>query len=421
MRYHYQRPNRRRTSRSRGVRVGGTRRDHPGAEGSEGRERNPFEDIMNIVHHREAPTTWTLSRDRSVSPTESTHSAQSAHSSLSAESIQSESIEFSRYGRYGQYGRYARGNRSGDTAYWSNYRSLSMETKFKYHYNLLLWMRWPSQYDRIWHDAAISAMLTTLWCVANMALWGWRSHGERERVLHDLMLFLFAMLMIHKDLILCNGQSCMPMLLLLLFAVRMLIEFVVHFELSLHGVNGMAILCILLFTASRFVFGCWTPMDRHEVHWNLMRCHFFYRGDFVRWSCFAMYCWFSSLMILELMDALCIETNIDVHSKQPSPCNAPKIKFVSCDAIIVLYGGITLFLWNRLQKLDMRRFRESGSLYLYYDLSVDCHALKESLLFAVVFIAVYGLRETLLTDFVVKKTVLPFTVIAVLIFNFLVR
>eukprot|EP01084_Bolivina_argentea_P117128 208062_1 len=85
------------------------------------------------------------------------------------------------------------------------------EQKFKYHYNLLVYMRSPSQHYKISTDAKISALFISIWCIVNMIGYGMLTinKSEKERIFNNLILFLFTTLMIHKDLILCNGQSCM--------------------------------------------------------------------------------------------------------------------------------------------------------------------------------------------------------------------
>ena len=246
--------------------------------------------------------------------------------------------------------------------------------------------------------------------------------------------------MTHKDLILCNGQSCLPILLLFNFTVRQCIEFVINFSLTWNSINIAIILCMLIFTTTRFIFGFFDgnnstddteqgKTQKYDIHWNLMRCHFFYRGDKIRWCSFLIYSWFSSLMILELMDSLCLG-RFDVDNswklreeilRQSSLCGIKRIKFITCDTVIVIYCVMVLSVWNRLKRIDMRYFRQYRTMYLYYDLCVDQMGIKEVFVFIGMFLLTFALCETWLQDMIIKKTVLPFTVIIVLIINFLMR
>ena len=84
-------------------------------------------------------------------------------------------------------------------------------------------------------------------------------------------------------------------------------------------------------------------------------------------------------------------------------------------------GVLVLSLWRKLQCIDMQYFRQHQSMNLYYELSVENHMFKEWFLALFIFLSAYILCETFLINLVVKRTVLPISVIIVLIFNFAVR
>ena len=128
---------------------------------------------------------------------------------------------------------------------------------------------------------------------------------ERQERFSNVLVFLIAVLVVHKDIILCNAQLCMPMLLLFNFTVRFSIQYVIKFELSWDAVNCAVILVLLWFVCSRFFFNIFDS-SKHDIHWNLMRCHFFYRGPLNRWMSYALYSWFNALMVLQLMDSVCL-------------------------------------------------------------------------------------------------------------------
>ena len=60
-------------------------------------------------------------------------------------------------------------------------------------------------------------------------------------------------------------------------------------------------------------------------------------------------------------------------------------------------------------------------MYLYYDLSVESHAVLEIFVFFGVFVLTFGLNETWMNDLVMKEMMVPFCVIIVQIINFLMR
>ena len=151
------------------------------------------------------------------------------------------------------------------------------QQKFNYHYNLLVYMRHPQQHQRIAYDAQISAAFISMWCIFNM-FFGFSANPslqliptnigdanpfsaqslnfermyQRQEIFNNLLVFLIAILVIHKDIILCNAQLCMPMLLLFNFTVRFSIQYVIKFELSWDSVNCAVILILLWFVCSRY-------------------------------------------------------------------------------------------------------------------------------------------------------------------------
>lgn len=172
-------------------------------------------------------------------------------------------------------------------------------------------------------------------------------------------------------------------------------------------------------------------------------------------------------MILQLMDSLCLGRFDEDFALQDTLCMVKKIKFVTCDTVIVVYGVLVLSLWRKLQVLwcftsiesswitfwlfgclhcisasiwnfsdavkawivcDLIQYFECIDSWcarymeytVYYDLSVKNHMFTEWFVAVFIFLGTYILCETFLTSLVVKKTILPFTVIVILIFNFLV-
>ncbi len=91
-----------------------------------------------------------------------------------------------------------------------------------------------------------------------------------------------------------------------------------------------------------------------------------------------------------------------------------RIKFIGCDMVIVIYSIMVIGIWNRLQQIDSRDLKPCK-------LGVSRHRVKELFVFIAMLVAVNSLCETFLTKLVVKKMMLPFTVVAILVVNFLMR
>eukprot|EP01083_Nonionella_stella_P059635 156017_1 len=310
------------------------------------------------------------------------------------------------------------------------------QQKFNYHYNLLVYMRHPQQHARIAYDAQISALCIAIWCIFNM-FFGFSAAPslqlipttigdadplsmaaqtlnieklyQRQEIFNNLLVFLIAILVIHKDIILCNAQLCMPMLLLFCFNIRFSIQYVIKFELSWDSVNIVCCLVLLWFMCCRFFFNIFKS-SKYDIHWNLMRCHFFYRGFYIRWISYLIYSWFNSLMVLQLMDSVCLSDG-QLKSKL---CQMHRIKFIGCDMVIVIYCIMVLGIWNRLQFVDAEQLKQ-------YKLSVKSHGVKELFVFIGMLVWCNFMCDTFLTKLVVKKMLLPFTVVVILVSNFLMR
>ena len=311
------------------------------------------------------------------------------------------------------------------------------QQKFNYHYNLLIYMRHPQQHSRTAYDAQISAAFISIWCIFNM-FFGFSVDPslqliptkvgnidplsmaaqtmnieklyQRQEIFNNLLVFLIAILVIHKDIILCNAQLCMPMLLLFNFTVRFTIQYVIKFELSWDSVNCAVILVILWFVNCRFFFNIFKS-TKYDIHWNLMRCHFFYRGCWIRWISYLIYSWFNSLMVLQLMDSVCL-SNGELKTKL---CHMHRIKFIGCDMVIVVYCIMVIGIWSKLQQVD------SSLNVKGYKLDVKGHGVKEIFIFVIMLIMTNFLCETYLSKLVIKKMMLPFTVVVILVTNFLMR
>ena len=286
--------------------------------------------------------------------------------------------------------------------------------KLRYQYNLLVSMQSNMEHMIISRDTTISAILITIWCMFNMFGFGLSSNitnkEDPEYLLYNLLLFLITILIIHKDLILCNGQSCLPLLLLFNFTIRMiiecLIEWIIHivfnqqFAMTFYGVNIGYILCVLLFSSQRFIFNLF---GRKDMFLKLMKCRLFYRGEYIRWTSFLMYCWFCSLMMVQLIDTVCMK-HLELFG------NAKNFGIIACDIMVFGYGTFVLWIWSQLKQ---------NTLECNYYLQVEGYTILEILLFIFVFILTFGLYESWLTELLVKK--MTFTVIIVLVINFLMR
>eukprot|EP01084_Bolivina_argentea_P221008 374438_1 len=307
------------------------------------------------------------------------------------------------------------------------YSSISAEQQqFNYHYNLLIYMRHPQQHARIAYDAQISAISISIWCIFNM-FFGFsitesdtennniqniETLYKRQEIFNNLLVFLIAVLVIHKDIILCNAQLCMPILLIFNFTIRFSIEFLIKLELSWYSVNCVIILLLLWFMCCRFFFNIFkSSTNNNDIHWNLMRCHFFYRGFYIRWISYLIYSWFNSLMVLQLMDSVCLNDG-ELKTKL---CNAHRMKFIGCDMVIVIYCIMVLGIWNRLQYVDTKYLKQ------YHKLKVTSHGVKELFIFIGVLVIANFLCEGYFTKLVVKKMLTPFTVVLILVSNFLIR
>ena len=316
------------------------------------------------------------------------------------------------------------------------------EQKFNYHYNLLVYMRHPAQHQPIAYDAQISGLFISIWCIFNMffgfssnpslqtiatntpsnqnvnvlSMAAYQSNVEkiyqRQEIFNNLLVFLIAVLVIHKDIILCNAQLCMPMLLLFNFTIRFTIELIMKFEASWDSVNCVVILVILWFICCRFFFNIFKS-SKYDIHWNLMRCHFFYRGGWIRWISYLIYSWFNALMVLQLMDSVCLTDN----SLKMKLCPKVRIQFIGCDMVIVIYCIMVLAIWNKLQQIDDEKLMIESKCKL----TVKSHGIKEIFIFIAMLIITNFLCETFLSKLVIKKMMLPFTVVVILIANFLMR
>eukprot|EP01083_Nonionella_stella_P059637 156020_1 len=152
-----------------------------------------------------------------------------------------------------------------------------------------------------------------------------------------------------------------------------------------------------------------TKQPKH--YWPLlMRCHFFYRGFYIRWISYLIYSWFNSLMVLQLMDSVCLSDG-QLKSKL---CQMHRIKFIGCDMVIVIYCIMVLGIWNRLQYVDAEQLKQ-------YKLSVKSHGVKELFVFIGILVLCNVMCDTFFTKLVVKKMLLPFTVVVILVSNFLMR
>ena len=91
-----------------------------------------------------------------------------------------------------------------------------------------------------------------------------------------------------------------------------------------------------------------------------------------------------------------------------------RMKFIGCDMVIVIYCIMVLGIWNRLQQVESRELKP-------YKLGVSSQGVKELFVFIAMLVMVNWLCETFLTKLVVKKMMLPFTVVVILVANFLMR
>ena len=147
-----------------------------------------------------------------------------------------------------------------------------------------------------------------------------------------------------------------------------------------------------------------------DIHWNLMRCHFFYRGFYIRWISYLIYAWFNALMVLQLMDSVCLSDG----KLQTKLCQMHRIKFIGCDMVIVVYCIMVLGIWNKLQSVNDEKLK-------LYKLNVPSHGVQEMFVFIGMLVMANFMCETFLSRLIVKKMLLPITVIVILVANFLLR
>ena len=303
------------------------------------------------------------------------------------------------------------------------------DAKFQYHYNLLRKIREPLYHNKIALHAKLSGAAISLWCIINMYLVAQcdtYKKSERDHIFNHLLLFLITMLIVHKDIILCNGQACLPLLCLFNFTIIGLMEYAVNLGKewqwdSKYGLNALVILLILLYSTQRFIFDFMgNPGGFGKdfyIEWNLMRCHLYYRGWKARWITFVSYSWWNSLMILQLMDNVCIK-NIFNNNENWEFFGMKRFKFISCDIAIVVYGVFVMWLWMRLKNVDIEW---ANTLYVNYKLNVKGYPIWEVAIFIAVFLGTFALSETVLAQLMVKQMLIPLTVVLVLVVNFLMR
>merc|ERR1712154_572895 len=139
-----------------------------------------------------------------------------------------------------------------------------------------------------------------------------------------------------------------------------------------------------------------------------MGSHLFYRGIWIRWISFVLYSWFSSLLILDMMDVLCVADGMEIPFRK-----GQRAVFVINDAVIVAFSVLVLWTWNWMKQIDLKQFKHSC-----YTLYVPEQLGMEIVVFLVVFVFTFGLCENQLSRLVVKNVVLPFGVVMVLFINF---
>ena len=232
--------------------------------------------------------------------------------------------------------------------------------------NLMVFMRDPKQHNIISYDAKVLATAIFIWCAINLLFLCFSADSEeiedinhsmkqREDSINKLILFLITILIVHKDVILCNGQSSLPLLLLFNFTVKMSFEFLLSFTMSLESMNTMLILLILSFCTQRFTMDLFSPNPNGlNVTRSLIRSHLFYRGPWIRWISFVLYSWFSSLLILDLMDVLCIAEGDHIPFGRDQ-----RAVFIINDAVIVGYSVICISVWNGMKAIDLKQFKHS--------------------------------------------------------------
>merc|ERR1711971_555945 len=165
-------------------------------------------------------------------------------------------------------------------------------------------------------------------------------------------------------------------------------QFLLTFTVSLEALNAMLILLIVAFVVQRFTMDWFSPKPMNlNITRCLIRSHLFYRGCWRRWASFILYSAFSSLLILDLMDVLCIADGdrIPFESDQ-------RAVFLFHDVVIMGFSVMVLSLWNTMKAIDFEQSKSSWTtLYVADELGT------EALVFMAVFMVVFGLYETWLS------------------------
>mgnify|MGYP006241778707 CR=1 FL=1 len=130
------------------------------------------------------------------------------------------------------------------------------------------------------------------------------------------------------------------------------------------------------------------------------------------------------------MDALCIhrfdeDTLINMGSTKTNKLvKTQRYEFLSCDIIIIVYCVTMISIWNKLKQIDIYNLRNMNinvPPQVINALMVNSFAIQEIFVFITIFILTFVLSEGVFTKLLMNKLIIPFTVIAVLILNFLMR
>eukprot|EP01084_Bolivina_argentea_P196015 336105_1 len=137
-----------------------------------------------------------------------------------------------------------------------------------------------------------------------------------------------------NDLSNCNGECGLSLIIISMFLVRKLMEFMYmkYYNNIIWNnilINDLIIYGLLMWMLCLFVF--------NEFYWNAIQERIFNRGNIRRMICYGIYFWFNAYLVMELMACLCVNENVYKD-------------YMSIHIIVIFgFGIIVTGLWFKLQ------------------------------------------------------------------------
>ena len=297
---------------------------------------------------------------------------------------------------------------------------LSIDFKDQYRRHLTLHLKRGPQYEKIYLEASISALIIVLWSGFNFYYLFAEINDIFQFDIEDapspveLVIYFYAIYGIWLNLVSCNGMASLIILILFNASMRMVFELIVDFlcfpESICSTFNLFGFLIVLLIICSRFTFGIWSP-SRHQ---DLIRCNLFYRGSCIRWMNYLIYCRFNSLFLLELMDSLAVCFGNIGDGREI--IENPRLKFISCDSAIVLFGALVNITWDKAKHIDLEREEA-----MKYGLFVEGYGLTEVVVLFGVFLFAFAMWDVWLEKVLTIRSLFVITLLFAQIANYLMR